>query len=55
MRKHFLNKSKKTSKSPENEFFDPQNGQIPGVKLAKSVDFWVHKSRFLNFFKDALE
>ena len=42
MPKHFPNKSKKLRKSPENDFLDPQNGQITGVKLAKSVDFWVH-------------
>ena len=33
---------KKLWKSPENDFFDPQNGQITDVNLAKSVDFWVH-------------
>ena len=29
-------------KSPEIDFFDPQNGQNTGVNMAKSVDFWVH-------------
>ena len=45
-RKQCLNTSqttlKKLRKSPENDFFDPQNGQITDVNLAKSVDFWVH-------------
>ena len=33
---------KKLRKSPENDFFDPQNGKITDVNLAKSDDFWVH-------------
>ena len=46
MRKQYLNTSqtsqKKLRESPENDFFDPQNGQITGVNMAKSADFWVH-------------
>ena len=42
MPKQFPNNSKKTSKSPENDFFDLKNGQIWDVNLAKSVNFWVH-------------
>ena len=42
MPKHFLNNPKTTLKSPENDFFDPQNGQNTDVNLAKSVDLWVH-------------
>ena len=33
---------KKLRQSPENDFFDPKNGQIWDVNLAKSVDFRVH-------------
>ena len=42
MPKHFQNNSKKLRKSPENDFFYHQNGQITGVKLTKSVDFREH-------------
>ena len=42
MLKQFLNNSKKIRKSPENDFFDPKNGQIWDVNLAKSFDFRVH-------------
>ena len=38
---------KKLRKSPENIFFDYQNGQITDVNLAKSVDFCVHH-RFMS-------
>ena len=45
-RKKSLNTSqttlKQVRKSPENDFFDPKNGQIWDVNLAKSVDFRVH-------------
>ena len=39
MPKHFLNNSKTTLKSLENNFFDPQNYQNTVVNMAKSVDF----------------
>ena len=29
-------------KLTEMNFFEPQNGQITGVNMAKSADFWVH-------------
>ena len=41
MLKYFLHNSKKSQNSPENDFFNPNIGQITDVNLSKSVDFWV--------------
>ena len=40
--KSMRKKLPKLQKSPENDFFAPQNVPNTGIKLAKSVDFWVH-------------
>ena len=42
MPKHFLNNSNKLRKSPENDYFNHQNGQITDVNLEESVDFCIN-------------
>ena len=39
---YFWTSPKQLSKSPKNDFFGPQNGQITGTNIDKSVDFWVY-------------
>merc|ERR1712030_131775 len=42
MPKQLRNISKIPFKSPKNDFFGPQNGQITGTNFDKSVNFWVY-------------
>ena len=42
MQENFWTSSKQLSKSPKNDFFGPQDGQITGTNFDKSVDFWLY-------------